>query len=126
VAQELTLAGAIHLAAVVPAVVIGVVQLTAPKGTRPHKRLGWIWVLAMAVAALSSFWIMEQRKDAGWSVIHLLSVWVLIALSLAIWHIRRGNVRAHKRYMVGTLLGLAGAGIGALMPGRFLAVTFLS
>ena len=120
-AQELSLAGAIHLAAVVPAVVIGVVQLAAPKGTRPHKQLGWIWVLAMVVAALSSFWIMEQRKDAGWSVIHLLSVWVLIALSLAIWHIRHGNVRAHKRYMVGTLLGLAGAGIGAVMPGRFLA-----
>ena len=38
--QELTLAGAIHLAAVVPAVAIGVVQLAAPKGTRPHKAAG--------------------------------------------------------------------------------------
>jgi uncharacterized membrane protein len=120
-AQELALAGAIHLAAVVPAVALGIVQLAAPKGTRPHKMLGWIWVLAMAVAALSSFWIMEVRKGAGWSVIHLLSIWVLIALSLAIWNIRRGNVRAHKRFMVGTLFGLAGAGIGAMMPGRFLA-----
>jgi uncharacterized membrane protein len=117
---ELTIPAAIHLLAVVPAVVIGVIQITARKGTRPHKLLGWTWVLAMIVAALSSFWIMEIRKDAGWSVIHLLSVWVLIALSLAIWNIRRGNVRAHKGYMVGTLLGLAGAGIGALMPGRFL------
>jgi uncharacterized membrane protein len=121
VAQALTLAGAIHLAAVLPAVAIGVVQLAAPKGTRPHKVLGWIWVLSMAVAAVSSFWIMELRKGAGFSVIHLLSAWVLIALSLSIWHIRHGNVRAHKRFMVGTLLGLAGAGIGAVMPGRFLA-----
>ena len=120
-AQELTLASAVHLAAVVPAVLIGVVQLAAPKGTRPHRLLGWTWVLAMAVAALSSFWIMEIRKGAGWSVIHLLSAWVLVALALAIWHIRRGNVRAHKRFMIGTLLGLAGAGIGALMPGRFLS-----
>jgi uncharacterized membrane protein len=120
-AQELTLASAIHLAAVVPAVVIGAIQLAAPKGTRPHRTLGWIWVLAMAVAALSSFWITELRKGAGFSVIHLLSAWVLIALSLAIWNIRRGNVRAHKRYMAGTLFGLAGAGIGAMMPGRFLA-----
>jgi uncharacterized membrane protein len=118
---ELTIPAAIHLVAVVPAVVIGVVQIVAKKGTRPHKLLGWIWVLAMLVAALSSFWIMEIRKGAGWSVIHLLSAWVLIALSLAIWHIRRGNVRAHQRFMVGTLLGLAGAGIGAVMPGRFLA-----
>ena len=122
----LTLASAIHLAAVVPAVAIGVGQLTAKKGTRSHKLLGWIWVMAMAVAAVSSFWIMEQRKGEGWSFIHLLSAWVLIALSLAIWHIRRGNVRAHKRFMVGTLIGLAAAGAGALLPGRFLAALFLS
>jgi uncharacterized membrane protein len=122
---ELTIPAAIHLAAVVPAVVIGVAQLAAPKGTRPHKRLGWIWVLAMVTAAVSSFWVMEIRNGAGWSVIHLLSVWVLVAMALALWHIRRGNVRAHKRYMVGTLLGLAGAGAGALLPGRFLAQLFL-
>ena len=124
-AQELTLASAIHLVAVIPAAVIGAVQLAAPKGTRPHRLLGWIWVLAMLTAAVSSFWVMEIRKGAGWSVIHLLSVWVLVAMGLALWHIRRGNVRAHRRYMVGTLLGLAGAGIGALMPGRFLAQLFL-
>ena len=100
-------------------------QLAAPKGTRPHRLLGWIWVLAMLTAAISSFWVMEIRKGAGWSVIHLLSVWVLVAMGLALWHIRRGNVRAHQRYMVGTLLGLAGAGIGALMPGRFLAQLYL-
>ena len=120
-AQELGLPAAIHLAAVVPAVLIGVVQIAAKKGTRPHKLLGWIWVLAMVVVAASSLWIMEIRKGAGWSVIHLLSAWTLISLSLAIWHIRRGNVRAHKGFMVGTLLGLAGAGLGALAPGRFLA-----
>ena len=119
-AQELALASAIHLATVVPAAAIGISQMLMPKGTRTHRWLGWIWVLAMVAAAVSSFWILEIRKGAGFSVIHLLSAWVLIALGAAIWHIRRGNVRAHKRFMVGTLLGLAGAGIGALMPGRFL------
>ena len=125
-AQELTVASAIHLAAVAPAVAIGVVQLAAPKGTRPHKLLGWIWVVAMLAAAISSFWIMEIRDGAGWSVIHLLSLWVLFALAMAIWHVRRGNVRAHRRFMVGTLAGLAGAGAGALLPGRFLAQLFLA
>jgi uncharacterized membrane protein len=121
---ELTISAAIHLAAVVPAVAIGVVQVAARKGTRPHKVLGWIWVLSMLVAALSSFWIMELRKGAGWSWIHLLSVLTLGTLSCAIYFIRRGNVRAHKRFMLGTLLGLAGAGIGAVMPGRFLGQLF--
>ena len=120
-AQELTLPSAIHLAAVLPALAIGVTQLLMTKGTRLHKSLGWLWVLAMVVVAVSSFWIMELRKSVGFSVIHLLSLWTLIALACAVWFIRRGNVRAHKGFMVGTLLGLAGAGIGALMPGRFLA-----
>jgi len=119
---ELTLPAAIHLAAVVPAVALGVTQIFMPKGTRLHKAMGWIWVLAMLVAVISSFWIMEIRKGAGLSFIHLLSAWVLFTLSAAIWHIRRGNVRAHKRYMVGTMVGLAGAGLGALAPGRFLSI----
>jgi uncharacterized membrane protein len=123
VSATLSLPAAIHLAAVVPAVGLGVWQLAARKGTRPHKLLGWIWVLAMAIAAVSSFWI---SKAGGFSVIHLLSVFVLFNLASSIWYIRRGNVRAHKKFMVGTLIGLAGAGIGALMPGRFLAITFLS
>ena len=118
----LTLPAAIHLAAVVPAVAIGVAQLFMTKGTRLHKAMGWIWVLVMLVAVISSFWIMEIRKGSGWSVIHLLSAWTLISLGLAIWYIRRGNVRAHKGYMVGTMMGLAGAGLGALAPGRFLSI----
>jgi uncharacterized membrane protein len=122
VAQELSLASAIHLAAVVPAAALGVAQLFMTKGTRLHKVMGWIWVSAMLVAAMSSFWIMEIHKGAGWSVIHLLSAWTLISLALAIWHIRHGNVRAHKGYMVGTMMGLAGAGLGALAPGRFLSI----
>jgi uncharacterized membrane protein len=121
---ELTIPGAIHLAAIVPAVVIGVVQLASKKGTPRHKLLGRIWVASMIVAAVSSFWIMQLSKGAGFSVIHLLSLWVLICLAFAIWFIRRGNVRAHQRFMVGVMLGVAGAGLGALMPGRFLAQLF--
>ena len=119
--QVLTLPSAIHLAALLPTIAIGVIQLAAPKGMRLHKILGWIWIVSMLVAVLSSFWIMELRKGAGWSVIQLLSAWTLICLSLAIWFIRRGNVRAHMGFMISTLLGLAGAGLGALAPGRFLA-----
>jgi uncharacterized membrane protein len=63
----------------------------------------------------------SASNGAGFSVIHLLSAWTLISLVCAIWFIRRGNVPAHKGFMVGTLLGLAGAGLGALAPGRFVA-----
>jgi uncharacterized membrane protein len=43
----------------------------------------------------------------------------------AIHLIRRGNVRAHRGFMVGTVVGLLGAGAGALTPGRFLTQLFL-
>jgi uncharacterized membrane protein len=116
----MTLPIAIHLAAVLPALLLGALQLATPKGTPAHRAVGWAWVLAMAVAAVSSFWIFGISKAGGFSVIHLLSLWVLVSLTLAIWFVRRGNVRAHKGFMLGTFLGLAGAGLGALAPGRTL------
>ena len=122
----LTVAGAIHLAAVVPAVALGAVQLAARKGTRPHKALGWIWVVSMLVATVSSFWIMELRKGGGFSPVHLLSVWVLIAMTIALWSIRRGNVRRHQNFMVGTMIGVVAAGLVAVGgSGRFLNQLFL-
>ena len=122
----MTLPVAIHLAAVAPALLLGVFQLATRKGTQLHKILGWLWVLAMAVVAVSSFWIVGLNKSGGLSVIHLLSVWTLISLACAIWFIRRGNVRAHQGFMVGTFLGLAGAGVGALAPGRTLYLFFFT
>jgi len=119
-ATELTLPIAVHLAAALPALALGGAQLARRKGTLPHKTLGWVWVALMALVALSSFWIFGFDRGAGFSVIHLLSVWTLISLACAIWFIRRGNVRAHKYFMLGTFLGLAGAGLGAVAPGRFL------
>src|SRR5215813_11638316 len=126
VAKEITLPVAIHLAAVAPALLVGALQLASPKGTRLHKALGWLWVTAMAVAAVSSFWIFGINKAGGFSTIHLLSLWTLFSLGAAIWFIRRGNVRAHRGFMIGTFLGLAGAGVGALAPGRTLYLFFFT
>jgi|SRR5690349_5608233 len=116
----------VHLAAVLPALLLGALQLATPKGTRLHRALGWLWVAAMATAAISSFWILGLNKAGGFSVVHLLSAWTLISLVCAIVFIRRGNVRAHKGFMVGTFLGLAGAGLGALAPGRTFYLFFFT
>jgi len=118
--HELSPAVLLHLGAVLAALAIGVLNLARSKGTRPHRVLGWIWIVLMSAAALSSFWIFGIRNGAGPSLVHLLSVWTLIALACAIYFIRRGNVRAHRAFMIGTFLGLVGAGWGALAPGRLL------
>lgn len=111
---------ALHLAAALGALALGAAILARRKGTPSHKALGRIWVALMAFVALSSFWIFEIRKGAGPSWIHLLSVWTLVSLACALYFIRRGHVRAHRGFMIGTFLGLAGAGLGALAPGRAL------
>ena len=115
-----------HLAFALAALALGGVVLARRKGTASHKMLGRIWASLMTAVALSSFWIFEIRQGAGPSFVHLLSAWTLIALACAIYFIRRGNVRAHRGFMIGTFLGLAGAGAGALMPGRALYVFFFA
>jgi uncharacterized membrane protein len=109
-----------HAVLAVSALAIGSAVLLRRKGTASHKALGRVWVGLMTAVALSSFWIFELRRGAGPSWIHLLSGWTLISLALALWFIRRGNVRAHRGFMIGTFIGLATAGAFALAPGRLL------
>jgi len=116
----------LHIAFALAALALGSVVLVRRKGTASHKMLGRVWASLMAAVALSSFWIFEIRQGGGPSIIHLLSVWTLISLACAIYFVRRGNVRAHRGFMIGTFLGLAGAGAGALAPGRALYRLFFA
>src|SRR6266849_4516923 len=97
---------ATHAGLAAVALVVGAAVLSRRKGTASHKLLGRAWVALMAAVALSSFWIFEIRRGAGPSLIHLLSAWTLVSLALAVYFIRRGNVRAHRGFMIGTLVGL--------------------
>src|SRR6202030_1117085 len=63
----------LHAFAAMTAFALGIVQLSAPKGTLPHRTIGWIWVTLMAIVGVSSFWIHELRLWGPWSPIHLLS-----------------------------------------------------
>jgi len=118
--RELSLPVALHLSAALPAVALGIAVLLRRKGTSSHKLLGWIWVAAMTSVAISSLWIAEIREGAGFSLLHLLSVWTLFCLASAVWSIRRRRVRAHKGFMVGVFIGLVAAGIASLAPDRLL------
>jgi uncharacterized membrane protein len=111
----------LHAIAAMAAFVLGVVQLAAPKGTLPHRTLGWIWVLLMAVVAVSSFWIHQIRLVGPWSPIHLLSIFTLVMLPLGVWRAHRHQVNAHRRTMIGIFAGaLVIAGAFTLVPGRIM------
>jgi uncharacterized membrane protein len=51
----------LHAFAAMAAFLLGMVQLAAPKGTLPHRTLGWIWAGVMLAVAVSSFWIHQIR-----------------------------------------------------------------
>jgi uncharacterized membrane protein len=109
----------LHAFAAMAAFVLGIVQFAAPKGTLPHRTVGWLWVGLMAVVAISSFWIQEIRLWGPWSPIHLLSIFTPIMLVLAVWYARRHNVRGHKITMISIFCGaLVIAGIFTFVPGR--------
>ncbi|MBI5319694.1 DUF2306 domain-containing protein [Bradyrhizobium sp.] len=111
----------VHAFAAMAAFGLGVVQLAAPKGTLPHRTLGWIWVALMAVVAISSLWIHEIRLVGPWSPIHLLSIWVPAMLVVAVMAARRHNVRRHKITMLWLFGGaLIIAGLFTFMPGRIM------
>lgn len=108
------------------AFVLGLVQFARRKGTFSHRTFGWIWVALMLIVAVSSFRISEIRLWGPWSPIHLLSVFTLINLPIAVWLARHHRVRAHRGWMIGLFAGaLVIAGIFTFVPGRIMhAVIF--
>lgn len=92
------------------------------KGTLLHRRLGWIWAISMVVVCVSSFGITHAGR---YSWIHVLSAISLFSLALGIIARRRGRIRSHQRLMTGAALGLLGAGIFTLLPGRIMHAVLL-
>lgn len=115
----------VHLTAALTALVIGVALMARVKGTALHKTLGWTWVVAMGITAVSSLFI-RQLNHGHFSFIHLLSGWAIVGLPGAVYAIKRGNVRGHRRAMTAMFVGgLLIAGLFALIPGRLLWAVFL-
>jgi len=114
---------ALHLVAALLALVAGTLVMTRRKGTPLHRVLGWSFVATMMLAAASSAFIHDSRLPslAGFSPIHILTVLTLLGLPRAIWQIRHGDVRGHRRTMQALFAGgCIVAGVFTLLPGRFL------
>lgn len=113
-----------HVYAALTALLIGTVILLRPKGRGFHKALGWTWVIAMGITAVSSLFITGNNGN-HWSFIHLLSGWTIIGLPMAIYAIRNRKVETHRRAMTGMFVGgLIVAGALTFIPGRLMFETF--
>jgi uncharacterized membrane protein len=103
-----------HAAGATIALVLGAYNLRRrPKGDRTHRMVGRIWVVAMYWTVLSSFLIKEIRPG-HFSWIHGLSVFTFGTLSLGLWAALTHRGQLHRRFMIGSYLGLLGAFTGAV------------
>ena len=109
----------LHAIAAMIAIILGGIQLYMKKGGTIHKFLGRAWVGLMLIVSVSSFFIHEIKLWGAYSPIHLLSIWTIFSLGLAIYFVRLGNIKRHKQVML-ALYGFALilTGFFTFMPGR--------
>lgn len=109
-----------HLLTVLVSLVLTPWMLLKPRGTPIHRLLGKVWVLAMvATAALSLF--VRTINPGHFSVIHLLSIFVLV-MAPRVWLTARAHqVARHRATVRGLVTGaLLIAGFFTLPPFRLL------
>ena len=112
----------LHAFAAMAAFILGAVQLGAPKGTIPHRTIGWVWVALMLAVSVSAFWIHTIRLWGPWSPIHLLAIFTLVMLPVAVLHARRHRIQQHRIAMLSLFFGaLVIAGLFTLLPGRIMS-----
>lgn len=101
----------LHLGPVLVALMLTPPILLRRRGDRPHRWLGYGWVAAMILSALSSLAV-QSINPGHFSPIHLLSIYVLIQVPRAVLAARRGDLVRHRRTVRGVVTGgllIAGA-----------------
>lgn len=115
----------IHVFFAILAMLVGPFVLLRKRRDITHKTFGYIWVVAMGVTALSSFFIFEIRLIGPFSPIHGLSVLTIFTLFVAIKRIRQKDVAGHKKSMWRLYYQAIGlAGIFSFLPSRIMNETF--
>ena len=84
-----------HLLLMCLVLIITPAQMWLAKGQPLHRLLGWVWALAMLGSAVITFDV-RLTAGGGFSLIHLLSVWVLIQTPILVWQARRHQVAGHR------------------------------
>ena len=112
-----------HMLCALSALVLGAFVLARRKGTASHRATGWGWALLMLGATASSAFIQDRGMPnlAGFTPIHLFTLYVGVQLPRAVLAARRGQISAHRQTMRGIYIGgCIVAGLFTLLPGRFL------
>ena len=123
----------LHWATVTVAFFAGLLQLVLSKGGPRHRLVGRVYAVMMIVTSLAAFFIRSPAPEmpsgylslTGMTWIHLFIPLTLVTVTLGVLAARRGDVRAHKRHMIGSFLGaLVIAGTFTFIPGRRMHLLF--
>ena len=116
----------IHVAGALSAFVIGTVLMLGVKGRGLHKTLGYGWVVAMMVTAVSSFFVVGLNGN-HFSWIHGISAWTVIGLPMGVAAARRKDIAKHRKHMTGMFVGaMLVAGLFTFLPGRMMWSIFFT
>jgi uncharacterized membrane protein len=124
-AGHMTIWVKLHLATIIPSILLGIYLLGNPKGTVRHRLLGKIWCALMVITALIALMIRGYFLPNwhGINPIHLFSILTLISVPRIIWNARQHNVAGHEKAVLGLCMGsLFIAGLFAFMPGRLMNI----
>lgn len=111
----------LHVAAALPAVVVGPFALFGRTSWRLHKVIGYAWVTAMMVLATSGLFIPSHDLAVigHMGPIHLFSFISLWGITNGVWLARQGRIGEHRMAMKWTWYGAMGAaGLLNFLPGR--------
>jgi uncharacterized membrane protein len=112
-----------HILAAMLVLALTPVQFFGPrKGSAAHRAAGYVWLFAMLIVALTSFFIRSSLPVslAGFSPIHLLSVLALFSIVTAIRHAQAHRISAHRKTLIYLTIGFLIAGAFTLTPDRIM------
>ncbi|WP_260924843.1 DUF2306 domain-containing protein [Novosphingobium sp. 9] len=92
-----------HLGTICLALGLTPVLMWQRRGTRLHRRLGYVWCAAMFGTALVSLFV--HGANSRFSLIHILSVLVIVLVPSLILAARSHNVARHRRTVRGLIIG---------------------
>lgn len=119
----------LHAAAAMSAFVLGCVQFLAPKGTLPHRTIGPIWVVLMAIVTITAVFIVHPRPEGAPITAHFTFIhYIFIPLTTSgliygLFRIAQGgkSLKRHGKTFAGLFAGgLIIAGLFSFIPGRIM------
>jgi len=109
-----------HTICAFAALFVGIAMFVRKKGTASHKFFGKVFVIFMAITAVTALFITGLNGEY-WSWIHLFVPLSFFAIWELFYYVRKGNIKKHEKAVKGLFFGaLLIPGIISFLPGRLM------